>query len=419
MAVLPSSDSDSPARDLPLSGRIGRALAALVLWTAAGAACTGPDAPATPSGLDGGWIAEIVTRPASFSALMGAGSREAWSALHRNDWTAAVDLGGPGGARAAGELAMFHGVLADVAHTTWLRYGATWEKRGTMPTTSVFPRLVALAATDARDEAAAAHWSALPGAALQDDRATLHAALRDGTGDIAALRTRARDPFVTESTPSDVPGLGATTRIFYDPRVHRSLCQAYAKRALGMAETYPSSSTLEGRLFSAAVGAPGEEDTLAALGMAFPSASDDAEACREAARALDAVLDPWKVRLGTDAPEDGRALLQDLRLVEGTRARILVREGVTALGADHPRCALAYAEMAMDRQSARSINPVNSPTLFAVVAAANLRIGHTREALDALEVLSDPFPEAIALDETVGDLAVLQDLDRAGDSREN
>jgi len=62
---------------------------------------------------------------------------------------------------------------------------------------------------------------------------------------------------------------------------------------------------------------------------------------------------------------------------------------------------------------------LNPPTLFAVSAAANLRTGRTREALDALEVLVGAYPEIKGLDETVGDLAVLQGLDRAGDSREN
>ena len=57
--------------------------------------------------------------------------------------------------------------------------------------------------------------------------------------------------------------------------------------------------------------------------------------------------------------------------------------------------------------------------LFAVLATANLQTGHTREALDALQVLVGPWPEVTGLDELVGDLAVLEGIHRSGDSREN
>ena len=163
---------------------------------------------------------------------------------------------------------------------------------------------------------------------------------------------------------------------------------------------------------------PGMAAGLARLGLTDPG-KDDVDACRDLARALDRQLDSWQTVLDASAPEDGKALVHDLRLVAGLRSRVLVLWGVEALRADRPRCAGAWAELALDHEHPREITPVNPPTLFAVAAAANLRTGRTREALDALEVLTTAYPQIHGLDETVGDLAVLQGLDRNGVSREN
>ena len=135
-------------------------------------------------------------------------------------------------------------------------------------------------------------------------------------------------------------------------------------------------------------------------------------------RSLDAELDAWRVSAAAGASADGRALLDDLRLVDGARARALVDLAVSALDAGRPACALAYGQLALDHESPRAVGPVNSPTLFAVVASAHLRVGRTREALDALDVLDDQWPELAGLDDTLGTLVVLEGLDRRGDSRE-
>ena len=368
--------------------------------------------PRSPPGLDGTWIAEIVREPARFTALVDGEAREGWIALHRNDWLAAAAAGGVPSKRALEELATFHTVLADLSDDAWLTLGRTWEARGTLPTDSVFPRLVRLAATDAADDVLVKHWEAVPAAPAPPaltTREQLHAKLLAADADIEALRPEiealrgdAKVPLFTESAKS-------VERSFYDPIVHRTLASTYRR----CAERLSAAATpLEASLFS---GGPFD-----ALGVSFPtSAEDDAESCRTAVRALDAVMDPWKVQLGTTASEQGRELLHELRLVEGLRARILSAQAVAALEADRPRCALAYAEMALDHESPRALGPINAPTLYAVMASADLRTGHTREALDALQVLTTPFPETVALDETVGDLAVLLGIDRAGDSREN
>lgn len=376
-------------------------------------ACNGEAdvATAPPSPLDATWVATIVREPTRFEASIGAAeTREGWIALHKNAWIAATAGKGAPARRAAAELAVLHGVLAAVSNDAWRTLGTTWELRGTLPLDSALPTLIALSAKDAGDNVAWARWLQMPRRTdtTVDARVAQHEALRKGEGDPSSVLTLAGAPLVTE------PGVSGT-RSLWDPMVHLTLSLGYGR---ALTDDYPT-DLLERTLFSGAIdpadGAPSA--SLAKLGLALPQ-KDDAEACRELVRAFDRQLDPWAIQLAATAPDAGKSLLTDLRLVEGLRARALVDWAVDALGLDRPRCALAFAEMALDHEHPRELTPLNSPTLFAVSAAANLRTGRSREALDALQVLVGPFPETIGLDETVGDLAVLQGLDRAGDSRE-
>jgi hypothetical protein len=384
----------------------------VLLFAAALLGCSGGADVATraPTGLEGTWVADVVAHPDVFAAHMGA-ARDGWIALHKNAWLDAAAAPGAPTSRAQAELSTFHGVLAGISADAWRSLGDTWERRGTLPTDSALPVLVALSAKDAGDEIAAAHWLKLPSRAdpATATRVGLHDDLRKGTGDLAALRVLAASPLLEEPLPEG-------KRTLYDPLVHHTLSLGYQHAAAAAPLTDPLDRTLFSGIVDAADASPAA--SRAKLGLVQP-ATDDAEVCRESVRTLDKLLDGWKVQLGATAPADGQALLRDLQLVEGFRARLLVDWGVDALHAEQPRCALALAEMAMDHENARAVTPVNSPTLFAVLAAANLHTGHTREALDALQVLVEPFPEAGGLDETVGVLAVLQGLDRTGDSREN
>lgn len=375
-----------------------------------GWACTSdpvaPPAPEPVSPLDAGWIVGVVRDPASFDTRVGTG-RDGWIALHKNDWVAAAGAGGSAAARANAEMANFEAALSDISGDVWVRLGGAWEKRGTMPAGSAFPLFVAIALDLTGDGAEWRARASMEPPAIAERR-TLHATWAAKPGDVATARAMAGTPLWTEKA-------AVGQRAFYDPAIFSMLARAYQSGA-----SIPSDETL----FSGSLtGAPDARADLLALGITATPAGgpnvDDSEVCRSVVRGLDSQLDPWKIKLAATATEAGRALLDDLRLVEGARARTLVSLGAAALRDDRPRCALAFAEMALDHESPRAIGPINSPTLFAVLAAANLRSGRTREALDALSVLVTPFPEVLGLNETVGDLAVLQGLDRAGDSREN
>jgi len=160
--------------------------------------------------------------------------------------------------------------------------------------------------------------------------------------------------------------------------------------------------------------------TLTALGLSADlGAQDDSEAARLWVRALDQHLDAWQARRAETASPEAQELLDGLQLVAIYRSRLLLDRAREALKAEHPRQALAFAQLALDVEHARSIGPLNPPGLFAVLALANLETGRTREALDALEVLSASDPRVRGLDETLGDLAVLEGIGRDGDSKEN
>lgn len=367
-------------------------------------ACAEPEraAPAVHA-LDQGWIAALAADPESFEAKVAAG-RDGWIALHRGDWAAAEALPGPAAGRARAELAAMDRVLDELSIRTWTTLAERWEARGGIPADSAFAALVADACElSGRD---AAPWRAraatLP--AAWPARREAHVRARAGQADFPGAGLA--EPVAVEPIPGG-------ERRWYDPLVPGTLARV---RARGAAEPAPMD------VFSPwlAGGANSEED-LGRLGLdATPwTDADDPAPCLDMARAMDAQLAAWKPALSARADEQGRALLGQLQLVEGARAQALLRVAAAAIAHARPECALAIASHALDHAHAREIGPLNPPLAFAVIAAAQARAGREREALDALEVLVPAYPEVVGLDETLGDLAVLDGMDRAGVSREN
>lgn len=372
---------------------------ALVLLGVLGA-CTGDERepPGGTTPIEGSWMAELVAAPASFSERIGA-SREGWIALHRNDWPAAAAAGGDPQARGEREIARFYAVLAAMDAEVWSRMGREWTARGTLAPASLLPWLIGAALADAGRDDEAAFWpagdAAVPSVA---ERKRLHDRVRAGAAELTSLQASASASMFSEPVEGGVRELA-------DPWVLRTHARLAGQRA-------DANTPLDKALFSADLGAP------LRLPAAVADPTSDADACRGTVRELDAGLDTWRTSASASAPPEGRQLLDDLRLVEGARARALVELAITALDSGRPACALALSHLAIDHESPRAIGPINSPTLFAALASAELRVGHTREALDAIEVLVAPWPETRGLDETLSTLVVLEGLDRRGDSRE-
>lgn len=368
-------------------------------------ACAGPaEDVATASVADTAWVTTIVREPARFGATVDGPARDRWTALHRNDLRAAASFDGPGAdsapaVRARAELATVNAVLGDAAAVAWARLADRMAGRPTPP------GLPATTFADMAVVASAAAFTPVPsaaGAPQATGASAPHAGLPAGL-DLPAADLSARIAALEEAASRPVAHEGVVT--IWSPLVYPALATAWAEA------TAPSPArSMEAELFSGHV-AP---DVVVALGE-----TDTEEPCRDAVRRLDAQLDPWAASLAGSATPEGRALLHDLRLVEGARARRLTDEAVRALRAGAPACAGVLAAAAMDLATPREVGPVNSPTMYAALADAHLRNGRTREALDALEPLRAAIPEAAGLDETVEALAVLEGMTRSGDSREN
>lgn len=394
-------------------------------------ACVGPAEPErVPGPLDDSWVADVVAEPATFSAAVDA-DRTAWIALHAHDLDTAAQSAGPAGVRAQLELSALNLDLAALSALAWGETVTEWQRRGALPSDSALPWFAALAALERGDDAqvdallqtAAASTDptvASAAAALQRagtlgaleagdnpllQRAAEHAHARN-TGDVGALLPRIGEPLLREST-------GQHTRVLYDPLIPGSLALT----------TVPplDAAGLNRVLFSDCLRADlCGLDALRALGLdPALGASDDSELARQLVRDLDAQLDPWVRDHSAAASDDGRALLVELQLAPQLRAELLLTLARDLLDRGRPRQALAVAQLSLDLQDPRAIGPVNAPGLFAVMARAQLQTGHTREALDALQILGEYAPQALGVDEIASDLAILKSLDRQGDSKEN
>ncbi len=340
-------------------------------------------------------MAEIVKNPETFTAYVQS-SRAGWIALHSNDWRGAVAAGGDPAIRAEAELLRFHRVLAALDTEAWQRLGATWRAQGSLPADSLLAWFVGAALSDAGRDTEAAEW---PTGAAADaavaERKVLHDAIRNGTARLTDLP--AGEPLVREVV---VGG----TRDLPDPWRLRTHARVDALNTVAL--------PLNPHLFSGDIGLPLTLPERATDGVA------DGDACRDAVRSVDLELDAWRQTASAAANDDGRALLDDLRLTQGARARLLVDRAAAVLDTGRAHCALALGQLALDHEAPRAIGAINSPTLFAVVASAQLQVGRPREALDALDVLAADWPETAGVDETLNTLVVLQGMDRRGESRE-
>ncbi|MBX2796144.1 MAG: hypothetical protein KTR31_00705 [Myxococcales bacterium] len=420
-----------------------------------------PSSDKGPSLTQFGWISEVVLDPPAFAALTEGDARAGWVAMHAHDYPAAVQaFSDDPAARARGELAL--GLLyADLNRVSGLAYESLfseWDERGTLPKGNE-PPLVAGLASYCSDGSTTVTWAqritegtGLPLAqALMQNRTPFEVASSDAFGRRLAIHRAARSSADVQPL-LDVAGAPVTTRevkdeefsrTFWDPCLYRTLSDhwvdrvvhglrgsswkeivAWAKRDTGLTgrifAAWPTSEDLTSEVASSdhpgLVGA--RSPLLRKLGVGTNAvSSDDAEQARGMVRVLDTGLANWRDQLLELSDEDGRALLNDLRLIHRFRQEWLVTRARLALESNRPRQALAYLELGRD--ASEGIGPANGPSLMALMAEVQLRLGHTREALDALQELTEVYPEIVGLKEVVGDLAVLRGLDRQGDSKEN
>lgn len=408
-----------------------------------------PEPPASTEPVNLGWISTIVEEPSAFSALMEQTGREGWVQLHAHDDSRSTATFGkdPGlRSRPAWKVAMLEQDLADLSATAHDRLFRGWSTRGDLP-----PGGAAIAAwsahcsdgdpeawlgrVDPEDPGAPAvalirtppeDWPA-PKGSIAERMAAHHAAL---TGDLRADWDRPTEPVLTVA--------GEVPRTWYDPCFHQ-VAAGHARR-IAAPDGWPAAAEvwldrgLAGTLFApwlSLEGLKGEIDADARPGTwgsssaaryelsdspGLPGDSDVAQLAREQSRLVADRLQAHVRRLEAEAEANGQALLIDLDLAEHWSQQWHLSMARAALDADRPQQALAYAELGTDFSN--EAGPQNPDGLYAVRAHALIRLGRTREALDALHGI-EAVRGVRQLSEVVGDLAVLEGLDRAGDSKEN
>ncbi|MBN2800007.1 MAG: hypothetical protein JXX28_12745 [Deltaproteobacteria bacterium] len=417
-----------------------RASSALLLGAIFGASCgsapEGPASDALPLPPDEAWVAQVVLHPERFSALIESTSREGWIAYHSHRYGEAWDrFGGDAPAarrargRAAWSMARTQEDLARLYGETWTRLTATWTARGTFPASGGAPTISALAARCA-DPAIdgpglLAAWGDT-GVAPWEAVALLHHGAVGG--EVDGLLRAASTPLAAEQGDGFV-------RTFYDPCVHRALAlgwEARADEALapdGLRAWTAQDIGLEGLIFAPWLSTseltkaldqhvPDDQIGGTVATLAAPTSMTPQQLAREEVRQLDSELLRWRADLKERAPAGGEELLTQLTLAERYRVEHLTAAARAAIATSKPRRALALLELARD-VSEPGISPLNSPSLLALTATAQLQLGHTREALDTLQPLREAYPETLGLTEVLGDLVVLESMNRQGDSKEN
>lgn len=430
----------------------------------------------------GGWVAEVAVHPEAFAALVGT-HQAGWVAMQAHAYEealAAFDGNPVGRVRAELALASMYGDLAEAeafVHTTLFD---KWEARSPLPEGPDPLLAAALGAACAGNLEAEARWGARAKGAKGPDgalaeilaaggspfdptlaggpfgaRAALHAKVR-ADHDPAALLAVAGEPIVR--VPAD-----GFVREFWDPCLYRTLAAVWLDRAVADANpteviavpagvvpappvaadppwrrlarlTAPeaglgsslfapwgSTSDLDAELRTVAevrlLGA--RAPSYQTFGLGGPSSpTDDPEAVRAEIRMLDAGLDAVQRRISDVGAPEGLAVVRDLGLVERMRQEWLIVRARRALAESQPFSALTLLEVARDH-AVRTPGPENGPAVYALIALTRLRLGHTREALDALHALAEVRTEVRGLVETTGVLAVLETIDRRGDSKED
>ncbi|MEN0061551.1 MAG: hypothetical protein AAGA48_05335 [Myxococcota bacterium] len=420
---------------------------------------SGSSEPGTDVPLDDlGWVADVAQTPQRFATLMSQG-REGWVSLHAHDYRSAVKaFGAPGSGRFRAQLALAT-FYDDLARLTGFGTGElfdAWKERGSLPKGPEAPLIAALAASCAdRDPAGwATQVTSGPDLALAQrlragdspmttDRAdtpvgqrmALHAGVRAGDRAPEALLREAAEPLLVKDE-------GDFRREYWDPCVAPTLAERAMADTLASLEAMGGAAALVETGLAATLFAswPRREDVRRVLGeegipldervrgLGAASAlldrlgpinedSDDVDSAKDWLRRLDRALDHWGEQLRNQIDDDGRALLADLQLIGRLRQEVVIVQAREALRRGHPRQAWAMLEQARD--PSEGLGPANPPALYALLAEAHLRLGRTREAMDAVQPLVEVWPVLQGTRETLGDWAVLKGLDRRGDSKEN
>jgi hypothetical protein len=398
----------------------------VVTWWSVWQACGEAD-PAAPPVVAAGWLDEVAYHPEAFAALT-AEHRDGWVALHDGDALAASRAFGTGehvgATRAAIALATWHDdvatLTAGVHAALWARWSEEAGRSGAAPLPPDAAWLALVSGTCA---------AADPGPAAPDDVRAHFATHRTAReeGDTERLAGLGEAPVRV------VPG-GGFERRSWDPCVDAALAEVWTDRATGGTGAWTSvrpdpqhhlawtflaawptvDAWVDGvqRGESPGYVGPGAAE-IDALGVTEPGAT--ADEARDRVARLGAALDAVGARVLDQAPAEGSALVAELGLVERWREALALAFARRALQAGHPTAAAVWLRSVA--RPGTGLRP--APSVGVLLAWAELRTGHTREALAALHAVSAHQPGLRGVEDVLSDLVVLEGLGKPGDSKED
>jgi tetratricopeptide (TPR) repeat protein len=369
------------------------------------------------------WVTAVAADPDAFNATIQA-EKQGWIALHSNDPHEALtqyhasESPSPTRIRALFDLNVLFHDLASLSQSI--------QKRTYLDTAPPHAQNSAIAAALCHGYEFMNTEPSSPDPVL-DIRLSQHSALIDG-----------------EMEPSKHLGLGEhplqypEARRGYDPCLFVTQRDYWSDQLLSEAKTSDwreAVSQISSPLFSAWTTTSIHTDDLentdspATIG-AFSSAlsalnmtdaqriPESSEEARVQARLLGQAFDDEQIALKHRSDAAGQALVADLHLFHGLKQKILLSRARSALNNAQKQAALAYASEAIDISS-RVVGPQNSANAYIVLAHARVDTGRTREAMDALQPILKSHPYIRGVYEQLGDLVVLENINRTGESKEN
>lgn len=156
-----------------------------------------------------------------------------------------------------------------------------------------------------------------------------------------------------------------------------------------------------------------ESEFLKALGP-VTAAPDQGRQVREAQDLGRSWEEALQAQLKALPEGDGPSMAQGLQLPRGLVASLLQARARQLIQAGKALEGLALLEYTFEKEKSSSITWINEPQLFLDTTAAYCQLDRYREALNYLYRLLDSYPQLWSFYEVLGNLSVLDTLDRLG-----
>lgn len=346
-------------------------LSGLCTFIIAITSCAPPQKAVPLDSFESDWTHILATQPEAFSEFMTTENREGWISFHQRDFKNAfiqfTAMDSPtntvGQHRAAEALSEQYATLSRITEGVTAQYFATVHASPTHALSAVGQKIYTRSSTCSAQE----------------------------SGSLENLIRTANAPLHVEVAASGIEIL------WYDPCVYHHLAQYWQTQKQQTApKTETSKDSLAWTLFSSP-----------------PFTQDSSQSLPEHLQ----VLAQQNLARSSHGTPQGLALLEELSAPKQLEYDIYRTHAKRALHAREYKRASQHALLSFS--PGQSVGPLVSQEALLVLAESQIKQQRYRDALQTLHVLSKGSLEVRTLLEWLGDLSVIKDIDREGDSKEN